>query len=166
MRGRNGFGAWANCGHGIKIATTAWRAGWHPIVPQLNGTWEMVAGELDLAATDGATGWLDYDFSLLARCDAIYRYPGYSEGADREVALMETFDKPVIAGPLEPSLEEFPKPTGYLEYVGGLWMRKRTGAVAGVPNQPACGVCGRERDNHNVRHPFVDGAYRAEGMRW
>lgn len=159
MRGKKGSAAWANCGDGIRIATVAWRAGWQPIVPQLNGTWEMVTGVLDTAASDGANGWMDLDISLLTRCDALARYPGESEGADREWDLMSRVDKVTFKVPLDPIIAEFPKPTAYFDYIGGLWVKKRTGVAR-------CGVCGRKFDNHNVRHPFVDGAYRAEGMRW
>lgn len=132
MRGKWGDSPWINCNIGIRIAHTAWAAGWHPVCPQLNGFWEMVVGALDNASTDGASGWLDYDFSFLTRCDALYRYPGESVGADREVALMEMADKVVIPGPAEPSLVEFPRPQDYLDYVGGVWMRKRTGVITGA----------------------------------
>lgn len=31
--------------------------------------------------------WMEYDFQLIARCDALYRMEGASPGADREVAF-------------------------------------------------------------------------------
>jgi hypothetical protein len=99
MRGKPGDSQFLNAQRGMVLAVEAWKAGWHPICPMLNAFWEMVTGELDEFSEDGAAGWLDYDFSLLTRCDAIYRMDGYSTGADREVAVMQAAGKPVIYGP-------------------------------------------------------------------
>jgi hypothetical protein len=41
---------------------------------------------LELLAPEDYEYWLQYDLRLLARCDAVYRLPGASPGADREVA--------------------------------------------------------------------------------
>ena len=48
------------------------------IVPHLNLGW-------DLVQPHEANYWLEYDFALLARCDALFRLPGESPGADDEV---------------------------------------------------------------------------------
>lgn len=40
--------------------------------------------------------WLDYDERLIDRCDALYRMPGVSRGADREVAYAQTIGVPVF----------------------------------------------------------------------
>lgn len=129
MRGKWGDSPWVNCHRGILVATTAWHAGWHPIAPQLNGFWEMISGALDVHNADGAAGWLEYDFSFLTRCDALYRIPGESEGADREVALMEQHRKLVLHGPTDPRLADFPRPGDHLEFVSGQWMRR----INGIP---------------------------------
>jgi hypothetical protein len=50
-----------------------------PLVPHLNLAWHLVTPHDDQT-------WLDYDLHLLARCDALYRFGGASEGADAEVA--------------------------------------------------------------------------------
>ena len=47
--------------------------------------------------------WMDWDLELLSRCDAIYRLPGESPGADEEVAFMVARAKPVYT-----SLEMIP----------------------------------------------------------
>lgn len=80
----------------MAFATRAWRAGWHPILPQLCSLWEMSAGPLDPDSVDGVTGWLEYDFSLLTRCNAIVRLPGVSSGADREIALASALNLKIL----------------------------------------------------------------------
>ena len=40
--------------------------------------------------------WLDMDLGILSRCDAIYRLPGNSEGADWEVQQAELLAIPVF----------------------------------------------------------------------
>ncbi len=126
MRGKWGDSPWVNCYQGIKAAHLAYHAGWHPVCPMLNGFWEMVVGALDPTATDGAGGWMDYDISCLTRCDALLRLPGASEGADREVAVMEEQNKLSIILPEGCDLEEvgFPTPDQYLELVYDAWVRK------------------------------------------
>lgn len=132
MMGKAGDSQWLNCQRGMLVAAVAWHAGWHPICPHLNGAWEMVLGKcLDEKATDGAGGWLDFDFSYLTRCDALYRIPGPSSGADREVVLMDAVGKLVLHGPAEPTVEEFPRPQDYLVYHSGLWLPKPGRALVG-----------------------------------
>lgn len=98
MTGRNGQSPYVNCRDGILLAQEAWHKGWHPVCPMLNSLWEMVAGPLDSKSGDGASGWMDLDISSLTRCDAIFRLPGVSPGADREVALMMKQRKMVLEG--------------------------------------------------------------------
>lgn len=40
--------------------------------------------------------WIDYDLELIARCDAVYRMPGDSVGADMEVDHAEHLRIPVF----------------------------------------------------------------------
>lgn len=49
-----------------------------PVVPHLSLTWHMVAPH------DDVEWWYEYDLAILARCDALYRLPGESTGADAE----------------------------------------------------------------------------------
>ncbi len=73
----------------MALATRLWRAGWHPVLPQLCSIWEMSAGPLDPVSADGVCGWMEYDMSLLSRCQAIVRLPGVSSGADREITVAQ-----------------------------------------------------------------------------
>lgn len=72
------------------------RAGWTPILPQLSHFWATVSGHLDPGNPDGAQGWLEYDFRVVAACDALIRLPGDSVGADREVAIAHAAGIPVL----------------------------------------------------------------------
>ena len=40
--------------------------------------------------------WLDMDLFILKRCDALYRVHGPSDGAEREVKVMESLGRPVF----------------------------------------------------------------------
>lgn len=40
--------------------------------------------------------WMSYDLEILSRCDAMFRQPGESAGADREEAAMTKAGKPVF----------------------------------------------------------------------
>lgn len=40
--------------------------------------------------------WLTYDFAVIEHCQAVYRIPGVSPGADREVAFAESLHLPVF----------------------------------------------------------------------
>jgi len=97
MRGAPGdVGPWLNCRVGMDTGKRLWNAGWHPVVPMLNAFWEMSVGALTPGHDDGASGWLEFDFSYITRCDALLRLPGKSEGADREVALALAAGIPVF----------------------------------------------------------------------
>lgn len=51
------------------------------IVPHTTLLWHVIAPH------DDVTHWYEYDLAPLARCDALYRIPGDSSGADAEVAF-------------------------------------------------------------------------------
>jgi hypothetical protein len=58
-------------------------------VPHLTLLWHIVSPRpLDF--------WYEYDVATLARCDAVFRMEGKSEGADQEVAFAEDEGKPVF----------------------------------------------------------------------
>lgn len=97
MRGAPGdVGPWLNCRIGMDVGKKLWVAGWHPFVPMLNAFWEMSVGALTPGHSDGASGWLEFDFSAITRCDALLRLPGKSDGADREVAVALAAGIPVF----------------------------------------------------------------------
>jgi hypothetical protein len=60
-----------------------------PIAPHLTLLWHVVTPR-------PVEFWYAYDIATLARCDAIYRLPGPSTGADREVAFAEQMPLPVF----------------------------------------------------------------------
>lgn len=51
-----------------------------PFVPHLTLLFDIIAPR-------PVEFWYEYDFSFLERCDALYRYPGESTGADNEEAF-------------------------------------------------------------------------------
>lgn len=53
-----------------------------PVVPHLNLLWDLICGHEEQF-------WLDMDLAYLNRCNALYRLPGISPGADGEVAFAE-----------------------------------------------------------------------------
>ena len=60
-----------------------------PLVPHLTMLWNLVAPR-------GVEFWYDYDIAILARCDALLRIPGFSQGADREVEFAVARGMPVF----------------------------------------------------------------------
>lgn len=60
-----------------------------PLVPHLTGTWHMISPK-------PYEVWLELDIAHMERCDAVYRYPGASSGADGEVAHAEKIGMPVF----------------------------------------------------------------------
>lgn len=65
--------------------------GYIPFIPHLSTLWELVANPCP-----GYEDMMDYDLELVKRCDLIYRMPGESPGADREVALARELGIPVL----------------------------------------------------------------------
>jgi hypothetical protein len=62
-----------------------------PLIPHLTMLWHTVTPR-------PYEDWLDYDRELLVRCDAIYRFPGESSGADAEVRWARNNGIPVFVG--------------------------------------------------------------------
>lgn len=77
----------------IKRGMRAWerllKAGYAPVLPHLNDFIELTYGH-------SWDEWIDYDLSLVARCDGVLRLPGYSRGADVETAFAEKQRIPVV----------------------------------------------------------------------
>jgi hypothetical protein len=60
-----------------------------PVAPHLTLLWHIVTPRpLDF--------WYQYDLAILARCDALYRVPGASTGADNEADFAAEFGIPVF----------------------------------------------------------------------
>lgn len=65
--------------------------GFQPFVPHLSHYIDIVSPhEIPYEA------WMTLDFELLALCDCLYRLPGHSSGADREVAFAKERGIPVF----------------------------------------------------------------------
>ena len=73
----------------IKVADELIELGYSVFVPHLTLLWHIVSPK-------PADFWYAYDFSILARCDILYRLRGYSKGADAEVAMAEGMGIPVF----------------------------------------------------------------------
>lgn len=63
--------------------------GFVPFLPHLTMLWHLITPK-------SYPEWLAYDALWLARCDAVLRLPGESEGADREVDLARSMGLPVF----------------------------------------------------------------------
>jgi len=79
-----------NAHHAIRFASELLDEGLvTPFVPHLTLLWHLVAPrDVDF--------WYDYDIAMLAKCDAIFRLPGESVGADREVNYARDEGLPVF----------------------------------------------------------------------
>ena len=75
----------------ISTATQIRIRGGTPIVPHTCLVWALVEPA-------DYEWWLKLDLDYLSRCDALYRLPGESPGADREVAFAVGQGIPVIRG--------------------------------------------------------------------
>jgi hypothetical protein len=60
-----------------------------PFVPHLSILWEI-------SHPRSYEEWMSWDFAWLSRCDALYRVPGKSSGADREVEFARELGIPVF----------------------------------------------------------------------
>lgn len=54
--------------------------------------------------------WLDYDFDVIRRCDALLRLEGVSPGADREVEFARSIGVPVFIEPVGRAFHEWVVP--------------------------------------------------------
>lgn len=77
----------------MKLWHEMWKGGLvTPICPH----WSMIQHLLDPLTHKE---WLDYDKVIIARCDALLRMPGESEGADEEVECAISLGLPVFLYP-------------------------------------------------------------------
>lgn len=86
----------------VRQSMYAWEslraAGCVPICPQ----WSVIA---EMVEPQDYERWLEYDFDLIRRSDALLRLDGDSPGADREVDFARTIGVPVFFEAPNPSHE-------------------------------------------------------------
>lgn len=70
-----------NTHRGVKVAEDLRRMGFITFCPHLSVFTEMVCGAMPWK------DWIEYDEEVILRCDALYRMPGASRGADHEEAF-------------------------------------------------------------------------------
>lgn len=87
--GANDGGRTQRIVNAIKAADDLWAAGFYAFVPHLCHWW-------DAHTPRGYEQWMDYDAAWLATCDALYRMPGESPGADREMKVAAALGMPVF----------------------------------------------------------------------
>lgn len=77
-----------NVRNGILAGDELAKRGHVPFIPALTHFWHMLCPhEYEF--------WLEQDFEWVRVCDALFRVPGESKGADREVDLANSLGKPV-----------------------------------------------------------------------
>lgn len=74
----------------LYIANHLRSMGHTPFVPHLTYAWHMIFPHEDVEY------WYQYDLEWLRKCDAIYRLPGESTGADKEVDVALEMGIPVF----------------------------------------------------------------------
>lgn len=78
-----------NIRNACQFADALMAHGFWPFVPHLSALW-------DLVSPHGYEDWMALDFAWLKKCDAVFRFPGESPGADREVKLANELGIPVF----------------------------------------------------------------------
>jgi len=74
----------------IDVGQTLFKLGFAPFIPHLNELWYLVYPQ------NTYEEFLTWDRAWIAACGAIFRIPGYSEGADREIEFAKTLGIPVF----------------------------------------------------------------------
>lgn len=73
----------------IHMADLLANSGFSPIIPQLSFFWQLLRPR-------EYESWMEMDFALIKKCDALLRIPGESKGADREVQYAMSLPIPVV----------------------------------------------------------------------
>lgn len=90
----------ANTHRAVKVGMAIWDTGLAAVtIPHVT----MVS---HLVAPRPVEDWYRFDLDLLEHCDAVYRMPGASTGADREVAHAVALGLPVHHGPADDHLDD------------------------------------------------------------
>lgn len=86
----------------MRTASVLMRDGYNVVLPHLfmflQRFWEEDPDEYDDLHSWGREEWLDADFAMLERCDALYRIDGESPGSDWEVSFCKGAGIPVCKG--------------------------------------------------------------------
>jgi hypothetical protein len=90
----------ANAFAAITYGEDIFRLGYIPFIPHFFHFWNALYEHPEIE-------WMKMDMEWLAICDAVYRAPGDSKGADREVAAAIIQGVPVFYS-LEELLEKLP----------------------------------------------------------
>lgn len=72
----------------VKIADAILAMGYDVILPHLDHLWCMISPK-------PWEVWMKNDLAVLLRCDALFRIPGKSKGADLEEATARRYNMPV-----------------------------------------------------------------------
>lgn len=87
-----------NVRNAITVGNNLRALGHVPFVPHLTHFWHfLIPHDIDY--------WYQYDLQWLEKCDALFRFPGESKGADNEEAVARGLGLPVYTSYLE-----IPKP--------------------------------------------------------
>jgi uncharacterized protein DUF4406 len=78
-----------NLRRALEVATDIRAKGHIPFIPHLTCIWHMIF-------PSDYEDWLMFDFAWIEVCDALFRMPGESPGADREVAYATKLEKKVF----------------------------------------------------------------------
>ncbi len=74
---------------GVETWHDLWDAGFNPYLPHLTCY-------LEVARHREYEEWMELDFAWMLMCDAVFRLPGHSPGADRETTLAKANGIPVF----------------------------------------------------------------------
>ena len=80
LTSNNGQGEFKNVHDAVTLCQKIWDLGAIPFVPHLSSFWFLI-----YPYQRTYEHWLDYDFNVIRRCNAMFRMPGSSKGADREI---------------------------------------------------------------------------------
>lgn len=73
-----------NVRRAIDVAEELWDLGFVSYIPHFSAFWVFA---LPRAGMHDHERWLQFDFNIILRCDAVLRIPGDSKGADAEVTF-------------------------------------------------------------------------------
>lgn len=89
------IGKLSNVIRAIKVGEQLYQMGHMAYIPHLTVFQHRIIKRLYPQYKPTYERWLQYDFELIRRCDALFRISGESPGADKEVAYARKINKPV-----------------------------------------------------------------------
>lgn len=78
-----------NTANAIRAGNALFDLGIYPYIPHMSHFWHAQHPR-------DYEDWMDLDFAWLERCDMLFRLPGYSPGADREVEHAHRLNIPIF----------------------------------------------------------------------